>query len=184
VRIPWRTPTALAGLVLLAWVGFEIGRAGGDIAPPRFAGPSTLNKGIISGSRIDGKDWSLDYDAVTMSPDGSFVTIAHVYDGRLHQHGKPDVLMRADGVTYNLATNDLAVSGPVTFREDQGHGAMRTLRTTGAQYLGATKTLVLSAPTTITQGSATVKVARIEINFQTGETHLGRIVGTRPGTDS
>jgi hypothetical protein len=183
VKIPWRTPTALAGLAILAWVGFEIGRAGSDIAPPRFAGPSTLNKGIISGSRIDGKDWSLDYDAVTMSPDGSFVTIAHVRDGRLHQRGRPDVLMRADGVNYNLATNDLTVSGPVTFREDQGHGRMRTLRTTGAEYLGATKTLILASPTTITEGAATVTVARIEINFQTGESHLGRIVGTRAGTD-
>ena len=60
---------------------------------------------------------------------------------------------------------------------------MRTLRTTGAEYLGATKTLILASPTTITEGAATVTVARIEINFQTGESHLGRIVGTRAGTD-
>jgi len=182
VTFPWRTLLALAGLGVLAWIGFEIGIAGTDVTPPRFTGPATLDKGVISGRRIDGKDWSLDYDTVTMSPDGSFVSIAHVRDGRLHQRGKPDVTMQADGVTYNLSTNDLSVTGPVRFRQDDGHGHVRTFRSTGAEYLGASKTLVLAKPSTITDGGAVIHVSRIEINFSTGQTNFGRITGIKPGT--
>jgi hypothetical protein len=182
MRFPWRTAATLAVLAFLGWVGFEIGRAGSDIAPPRFAGPSTLEQGKISGRRIDGRDWSLDYDTITMSPDGTYVTIPHVRDGRLHQIGKPDVTMHADGVSYNLATNDLTVSGPVVFRQDDGHGNVRTFRTRGAEYIGGSKTLVMPAPATITQGTTIVHVARIEIDFRTGDARFGRIAGTKPGT--
>lgn len=182
MTFPWRTALSLAVLSVLAWIGFEIGRAGNDIAPPHFSGPSILDKGIISGKRIDGKDWSLDYDAVTLSPDGSYVSINKVRDGRLHQRGKPDVTMRADGVTYNLTTNDLTVSGPVAFRQDDGRGHVRTFRSIGAEYIGASKTLVLAKPSTVTDGSAVIHVSRMEINFTTGQATFGRITGTKPGT--
>ncbi|MDB5028298.1 MAG: hypothetical protein JWO66_1987, partial [Candidatus Eremiobacteraeota bacterium] len=78
----WKVPLSVAVLALLAWVGFEIGRAGGDIQVARTAAPDKLLHGRVQGKRIDGRSWSLDYDSVTMSPDGSLVTIAHVRDGR------------------------------------------------------------------------------------------------------
>ena len=175
----WRVPAAIAVLVLLAWVGFEIGRAGGDIQVARMAAPNTLSHGRVQGKRIDGRSWSLDYDTVTMSPDGSQATIAHVRDGKLHRAGKPDVLMKADGVTVNTITNDLLVTGPVTFTEQAASGQKRTFETKGAHYNGGTHELQLDHTATITEGTAKVVVAKAVANFRTGEITLGRIEGTK-----
>lgn len=178
----WRTAVVVAVLALLAWVGFEIGRAGGDIVPSRVQQPSKLLNGRVTGKRVDGRAWSLDYDTVTMSADGTQATIGKVRDGRLHRKGKPDVLMQGEGITVNTATNDLFVRGKVTFREDLGGGRTRTFSTTGARYIGATHTLELDHTATITDAGATITVASMSIDFRTGEAKLGRIEGTRPGS--
>ena len=175
----WRVPAAVAVLALLAWVGYEIGRAGGDVQVARIAAPNTLVHGRVQGKRIDGRSWSLDYDTVTMSPDGSQASIAHVRDGRLHRSGKPDVLMKADGVTVNTITNDLLVTGPVTFTEPQGPGRTRTFNTTGAHYNGGTHELQIDHTATITEGNAKIVVAKVLANFRTGDVTLGRIEGTK-----
>ena len=177
----WRILLSVLALAFLAWVGFEIGRAGNDVQYARTAGPDTLIKGSVQGKRIDRRAWSLDYDTLTMSPDGSLVTIAHVRDGRIHRVGKPDVFMMADGVTVNTSTNDLNVSGPVTFTEDEGGGRKRTFRSTGALYNGSTRILDLNHPSTITDSGATVKVAKMTINFRTGDSSFGRIEGVKYG---
>jgi lipopolysaccharide export system protein LptC len=177
--VNWRVPAALGVAALLAWVGFEIGRAGGDIHVAPIAAPNTLVNGRVEGKRIDGRAWSLDYDTVTMSPDGSQASIAHVRDGRLHRAGKPDVLMKADGVTVNTITNDLLVTGPVTFTEDEGPGRKRTFETKGAHYNGGTHELQLDHTATITEGTAKIVVGKVSANFRTGEITLGPIVGTK-----
>jgi hypothetical protein len=180
--VSWRVPVAVLVLALLAWVGFEIGRAGGDIQVQRLPTPDKLVHGRVQGKRIDGRAWSLDYDTVTMSPDGSQATIAHVRDGRLHRGNKPDVLMQADGVTVNTISNDLTVTGPVTFTEEEGPGRTRTFQTTGALYSGATHEMNLDHTATITEGDAKVVVSRATVNFRTGEVKLGRIEGTKTGS--
>jgi len=177
--VNWRVPVAVAVLALLAWVGYEIGRAGNDIQVAHVAGNNTLVNGRVAGKRIDGRSWSLDYDTVTMSPDGSQATIGHVRDGRLHRAGKPDVLMKADGVSVNTITNDLVVTGPVTFTEPQGPGRTRTFETKGAHYNGGTHELELDHTATITEGTAKIVVAKVLANFRTGEVTLGRIEGTK-----
>ena len=179
----WRVVVAVAALAVLAWVGFEIGRAGSDIPVPRGNANSTLLNGSVSGRRIDGHSWSLDYDTVTMSADGTQATIAHVKDGRLHRAGKPDVQMKATGVTVNTITNDIVVVGPVSFRDDLGHGRIRTFKTVGARYTGATRVLVLDHPSTITDAGTTIEVATLTVDFRTGDATMGRIEATRPGTE-
>jgi hypothetical protein len=182
MKVPWRTALAVAGLGLLAWVGFEIGRAGNDVTIQRLNGPSTLVSGEVNGKRLNGEAWSLDYDRVTMSPDGAQAQIAHVRDGRIHRAGKPDVLMQGDDVTVNTVTNDLFVNGPVTFKEDLGGGRVRTFATIGARYIGATRILTLDRTATITDAGATLTVASVTVDFRTGEAQLGRIVGERPSS--
>lgn len=177
----WRVIATVAALAFLAWIGYEIGRAGGDIPVQRGQTDSTLLQGTVSGRRLDGRAWSLDYDSVKMSPDGTIATIAHVKDGRLHRAGKPDVHMTADGVTVNTATNDLTVSGDASFREEVAPGRMRTFATNGARYAGVTRTLTLDHPSTITDAGATITVKTMTINFRTGDMTLGRIVGSRAG---
>ncbi len=177
----WRPVALVGGFALLGWVGFEIGRAGGDIAPPRIAQPSMLVNGNVSGKRIDGRSWSLDYDTVSMAPDGTSATIAHVKHGRIHRKGKPDVTFTATDVTVNTVTNDLMIGGPVDFHEPVNATRARTFRTVGARYIGATRTLVLDHPATITDAGAVVTVASARIDFRSGDASLGRIMGTRPG---
>jgi lipopolysaccharide export system protein LptC len=179
--VSWRIPVAVAVLALLAWVGYEIARAGGDVAIQQLPKPNVLSHGHVQGKRIDGRSWSLDYDTVTMSPDNSLATIAHVRDGRIHRAGKPDVLMKADGVEVNTITNDLVVSGPVTFTEQQSSGRTRTFATTGAHYNGATHELQLDHTATITEGDAKIVVSKVAVNFRTGQVTLGAIEGTKPG---
>ena len=182
MRITWRTPAALAILAFLAWVGFEIGRAGSDIVVQRVQQPSKLVDCRVNGKRVDGRAWSLDCDTVTLSADGTLATIGKVRDGRLHRKGKPDLLIQGDDITVNTATNDLYVRGPVRFKEDLGGGRTRTFTTTGARYVGATRVLELDHPSTITDAGATILVSNMTIDFRTGETKLGRIEGTRPGS--
>lgn len=177
----WRLPVVLAALALLAWIGVEIGRAGSDIAVQRTLGTSTLNKGRAMGRRIDNRSWSLDYDSITMSPDGTQITIAHVRDGRIHRPGKPDVLIKADGVTTNQVTNDLYITGPVHVTENLGPGRTRTFDSVGARYSGVTRELALDHTATMTEGDAKVVIAKATVNFRTGEVDLGPIEGTKPG---
>jgi lipopolysaccharide export system protein LptC len=180
--VSWRIPAALAVLALLAWVGFEIGRAGSEIQVARNASPNTMLNGRVSSKRIDGRAWSLDYDTVTMTPDGSQATIGHVRDGRLHRTGKPDVIIQAEGVTVNTVTNDLAITGPVTFTEQEGPGRTRTFTTKGAHYSGGTHEMDLDHSATITEGDAKIVVTNAVVNFRTGEVRLGRIEGTKTGS--
>lgn len=182
MTITWRTPAAIAVLAFLGWVGFEIGRAGSDIAVQRIQQPSTLVNGRVNGRRLDGRAWSLDYDTVTMSADGSQATIGKVRDGRLHRKGKPDVLIQGDDITVNTSTNDFFVRGPVKFTEDLGGGRTRTFTTTGARYVGATRVLQLDHRSTITDAGATIVVTNMSIDFRTGDAKLGRIEGARPGS--
>lgn len=178
----WRYPAALAVLALLGWLGYEIARAGNDVIPPRMAATSTLDRGTLSSKRIDGRSWSLDYDRATMSPDGSYATIAHVRDGRFHRAGKPDVLMKADDVTVNTISNDLTIRGPLTVSEPLAPGRTRTIATVGARYNGATRTLELDHTATITEQGARVTVASATVDFRTGNSRFGRIEGTKPGS--
>jgi hypothetical protein len=180
----WQVAASAAALAFLAWVGFEIGRAGGEMQVGRIAAPDVMSHGKVTGKRLDGRAWSLDYDTVTMSPDGSVATIGHVRDGRIHRAGKPDVLIKADGVTVNTITNDLVVSGPVEVEETIAPGRLRTFKTVGARYVGATRVMDLEHSATITDAGTTIVVAGATVDFRTGDVKLGRIEGTKPGTGS
>lgn len=177
----WRVPAALAVLAFLGWVGFEIGRAGGDIQVARVALPGSLKGGAVVGKRLDGRSWSLDYDSVTMSPDNAIATIAHVRDGRIHRPGKPDVLMRADGVQVNTLTNDVLISGPVHFAVPEANGRTRTFDTVGARYFGGLRQLQLEHTATITEGGTKLIVGSATVNFRTGEVTTGALEGMKTG---
>lgn len=167
---------ALGALAVLAWIGYQTFHAGSDIPPQRGGGITQLNAGSANGKRIDGKSWSLDYRSATLTPDGSSAQIEHIRDGVILRNGKPYMHMQAEHVTANVATNNFSVSGPVSFVEVGGQ--RRRLETVDAHYDGLTQTLTLNHPTTIHQGTATVVVRTATLNFRSGESTFGRIVGT------
>jgi hypothetical protein len=178
-RLDWRAPAVVAVFAFLAWVGFEIGRAGSEIAVPRIPSNDKLIGGTIHGKRIDQRAWSLDFDTASVSPDGSQATIAHVRDGKIHRPGKPDVTMTADGVVVNRISNDFTVSGPVTFVEPEPGGRVRRFTTVGAHYQGATRMLQLDHTATITEGTTKVVVSNAKVDFRTGDVTVGPMQGTR-----
>ena len=178
-RLNWRPLAVVVVLAFLAWVGFEIGRAGSEIAVPRTASNDTLLGGKIHGKRIDRRAWSLDFDTASVSPDGSQATIAHVRDGRIRRPNKPDVTMTADGVIVNRITNDFTVTGPVTFVEPGPGGRIRRFTTVGAHYQGATHMLQLDHTATITEGTTKVVVSSAKVDFRTGDVSVGQMEGTR-----
>jgi hypothetical protein len=171
-----RTLAALVAVAVLAWVAYETVHAGSDVPAPATQGLTQLSGGRASDKRVDGKSWSLDYDSATMSADGSTADIEHIRDGVIMRNGKPYMHVRAQHITANLALNDFVVTGPVTFDEVGGLG--RTLVTNGAHYLGFSHTLELPNRTTIRSGPVRLVVDHATVNFATGETTLGRIVGT------
>jgi lipopolysaccharide export system protein LptC len=171
-----RVPAALLVAAFVAWVAYQTVRAGSDV-PPQTSGEQTrISVGSANDKRLDGKTWSLDYQAAAMSPDGSVANVDDVHDGLILRDGKPYMRMSAKHVTANLLANDFVVTGPVTFTEVGGQH--RKLVTVGAHYSGNDHTLHLDHPTTIQEGPATLHVATAVVNFQTGQTTLGRIVGT------
>jgi hypothetical protein len=171
-----RTVAALIAIAVLSWIGYETVRAGNDVPPPAPQALTQLTGGHASDKRVDGKSWSLDYDSATMSADGSTAEIENVRDGVIKRNGKPYMHVRAKHISANLAQNDFTVVGPVTFQEIGGQG--RTLVTTGAQYLGFSHTLALPNRTTIREGPIHLIVDHATVDFSTGATTLGRIVGT------
>jgi hypothetical protein len=171
-----RTMAVLIAVAALAWVGYQTMRAGDDIPPPVHAGLTQLTGGRASDKRVDGKSWSLDYDSATMSADGTTAEIENVRDGTIMRNGKPYMHVRAKHISANLALNDFVVTGPVTFAEIGG--MQRRLTTTGAHYLGYSHVLELPNRTTIRAGPLEVVVDRATVDFSTGATKLGRIVGT------
>jgi hypothetical protein len=179
MRLNWRPLAVVAVFAFLAWVGFEIGRAGNEIAVPRMPANDVLVGGAIHGKRIDRRAWSLEFDTASVSPDGSQATIAHVREGRIHRPGKPDVTMTADGVTVNRVSNDFTVTGPVTFVEPEAGGRIRRFTTVGAHYAGATRVLLLDHTATITEGTTKVVVSNAKVNFRTGDVSVGSLQGTR-----
>lgn len=175
----WRPFVVLAVLAFVGWLGYEIARAGGDVIVPRIQGQDKLTRGSIHGKRIDGRAWSLDFDTVTMTPDATQATIAHVRDGRIKRPGKPDVTMTADDVSVNRITNDFVVRGPVSFVEPEAGGRVRRFTTVGARYAGGTHILELQHPATITEGTTKIVVDRATVDFRTGNITFGAIEGTR-----
>ena len=163
-------------VALLAWVIVQTTHAGSDIPAPMAGQQTQLSGGAVNGRRIDGKSWSLDYDTATMSQDGSIADIDNVKNGVLLRNGKPYMRMTAHHVTANVTYNDFVVTGPVHFTEVGGQH--RRLDTVGAHYIGADHTLHLDAPLTIVDGAMTVRVKNAVVNFSTGQTTIGRIVGT------
>jgi hypothetical protein len=171
-----RTIAALVALAVLGWIGYQTVHAGSDIPPPQGANLTRLAGGRASDKRIDGKSWSLDYDTATLSQDGTTAEIDNVKDGIIQRDGKPYMHVRAKHVSANVLANNFTVTGPVSFSEIGGHG--RTLVTRDATYTGQTHTLILPNRVTLREGSLHVIVEKATIDFSTGTSTFGRIVGT------
>lgn len=170
------TAAAVALAIFLSWVGYEIVNAGSDVPPPQPQALTQLEGGRAAGKRIDGRSWSFDYASATMTADGQEADLNGVRDGIIRRDGKPYLRMRAQHVSANMGANDFTATGPVVLTEIGGQH--RKLETVGAHFSGVNRSLVLDHTTKVSEGSITVVVDHASIDFATGETRLGRMIGT------
>ncbi len=174
----WRWPLALVALALATWFGYAIWHAGDDVPPPSTQAQTDFGKGHAEGRRLKFPAWTMDYDKIETSTDGSVATLEHVRDGRYFKNGKPAMKLKADHVVINLVTNDFVATGQVDVKEIDGKHD-RHFSSAEADYAGITQMLILNRPSTIFSDGTTLRVATATINFRSGDVQLGRIVGVR-----
>jgi hypothetical protein len=167
------------GVIFFAWVCYELYRAGGGAPPPPPGQVKTIFKtGTATGqSRLHLPAWSLDYESITIGPDGYTNTLENIKDGRYFKNGKPAAKMKAKHIVVNTISNDFVETGPIEITEIDGKHS-RNFVSDEAAYQGATQTLILSHPTTVTSDGGTAKFKKATFNFKTGDMTTGGMIGT------
>jgi hypothetical protein len=169
---------AVVAVGLGGWLTYAVIHAGDDIPPPPPQAQTQLEAGRAEGRRLKFKAWTLDYDAISTSPDGTVATLDGVHDGRFFKNGTPTMKMTAKHVVVNLTSNDFFASGTIDI-SDIGGTHHRHFLSDAATYAGTGEILTLPQFATIKSDGATLRVANATVNFRTGDVTLGRIVGVR-----
>jgi hypothetical protein len=168
------------GVVFFAWICYELYRAGGGPPPPPPGQVKTQFKnGTATGqSKTHLPAWSLDYESITIGPDGYTNTLENVKDGRFYnKDGKPAAKIKAKHIVVNTISNDFVETGPIEITEIDGKHN-RHFVSDEATYQGATQTVILSHPTTVTSDGGTAKIKKAIFNFKTGDMKTEGMIGT------
>jgi len=177
-KFRWKLYAAVAGAILLIWVIAGVILAGNEPGgPPQGLTPLTLHGGRVTGNRISTKSWTFDYDHAEMSADGVLATVQGIRRGVLYKGGKPYLTVRAEQVSANTQTFDFTATGAVHVAQTPGSGSERTFDTDLIQWNNASKTLALPHPSIVRGGGETLRVSSINVNFNSGEIHFGRVSG-------
>jgi len=161
-----------------SWLAYQITIAGSDVPPPPPGPPNApvLHGGHAEGQRLEKRSWSLDYQSIVTSQDGTVATLTGVRNGEIFRKGKPYMKVRANYVIVNVVTNDFNATGPVTIQENDGKHRRRFVSDEAA-YSGYAQTLTLNHPAKIESDGVHLDVQSAQVNFRTGDLKLGRIVG-------
>jgi len=177
----WRLALTIAGAILLLWLGAEVFFAGGGPggAPPApGTQPLMLLGGRVTGNRMSTKSWMFVYKHAEMSGDGVTASVDGVRQGVLFKDGKPYLTVTAQHVTVNTQTFDFTAIGDVHVTQAaQAGSASRSFDTDLIQWANATKSLTLPHPSVVRSGDQTLRVASVNVNFNTGDIRLGKISG-------
>ena len=177
----WRLAALIAGAVLLVWVIVEIFTAGGGpggAPPPSGLQAMTLHGGRVTGNRMSTKSWMFVYQHAEMSPDGVTASVDGIHQGVLYKDRKPYLSVDAQHVSVNTQTFDFVATGDVHITQAAQPGsASRSFDTDLIQWANATKSLTLPHPSIVRSGDQTLRVATVNVNFNTGDIRLGKISG-------
>jgi apolipoprotein N-acyltransferase len=177
-RSRWKLYAVIAGAVLLIWAIAGVMLAGNEPgAPPQGMTPLTLHGGRVTGNRVSTKSWMFEYDRAEMSADGVLATVQGVRRGVLYKNGKPYLSVHAEQVSVNTQTFDFTATGDVHVTQMQGASSDRSFDTDLIQWVNAAKSLSLPHPIIVRGGGETLRVSSINVNFNSGEIHFGRISG-------
>jgi Lipopolysaccharide-assembly, LptC-related len=179
VNLTLRNVLIVTGALFLAWIIYELYRAGGDISvPPKNPVTTIIKHGTAVGDRLHLRSWELDYDSITIGPDGITNTLENVRDGRYYKNGKPYAAMKAKHIVVNTVSNDFVEKGPIEVREIDGKHKV-TFTSDAAIYEAATQTLMLNNPTTILYDNKTIHVDHATFNFKTRDIKTGHLTGVQ-----
>jgi hypothetical protein len=177
-RVNWRILALAAGSGLVVWLVIGIVLAGGGAGPPPGSAPITLRNGRVNGNRISTKSWTFSYAKAQMSPDGTFATVWGVKNGVLFKHGKPYLRISAQEVSVNTQDFDFTALGQVHVVEvHPKEGTPRSFDTDLVEWANGTKILSLPHPSFIRSKGELLKVASLNVNFNTNVIHFGKISG-------
>ncbi|NNM92065.1 MAG: hypothetical protein HKL92_01850 [Candidatus Eremiobacteraeota bacterium] len=176
-RIGSREIAIAVGIALGIWlvVGFIIAGLG-PVPPPPGLQPIILKQGRVRGNRIATKSWSFDYQRARLSPDGTNGDIQGVRHGIILRKGKPYAELSAEDIDVNTQTLDFTAIGKVhivRLHDPQ----KRSFDTDFANWINSVQTLTMPHPSYYHTGGATLKVAKITMNFKTGAVTLSGVSG-------
>ena len=179
-NLNWRRVAFVAGGVLVVWLIVGIILAGREPAPPAPGNqPILLHGGRVSGNRISTRSWTFDYKSAQMSPDGNLATIDGVKHGVLFKKGKPYLSIAAEHVTLNTLTFDFTAIGDVHVAElNPKDGIKKSFDSDFLEWTNALKKLTMTHPSLFHSGNQLLKVATIDVDFNTDSIHMGKIEGS------
>lgn len=179
-RRPWIKPALIiVAILFVVWIVVGIiGAGNNEQAPPPSSQQVTLHGGHVRGNRISTRSWSFDYKTAQMSPDGTIASVDGVRNGILYKNGKPYLSMSAQHVSVNTQSFDFTATGEVHITWlNPKDGVSKSFDTDLVQWTNATKMLELQHPSYFRTGDETLKVASIEVNFNSGSIKLGKVEG-------
>uniref|UniRef100_E6Q3V2 LPS export ABC transporter periplasmic protein LptC n=1 Tax=mine drainage metagenome TaxID=410659 RepID=E6Q3V2_9ZZZZ len=176
-RIGQREIAIAIGTLVGIWLvgGFIIAGLGPVPEPPGLQ-PIVLKGGKVRGNRIATKSWSFDYTRARLSPDGTNGNIQGVRHGIILRKGKPYAELSAEDIEVNTQTLDFTAIGKVhivRLHDPQ----KRSFDTDFANWINSIQTLTMPHPSYFHTGGATLKVAKITMNFKTGAVKLSGVSG-------
>jgi hypothetical protein len=179
MNLTLRNVLIVTSALFIGWILYELYRAGGDIpVPPKIPVQTQIYHGVAEGNKLHLRSWSLDYDSITIGPDGITNTLENVRDGKYYKNGKPYAAMKAKHLVVNSVSNDFVEKGPIEVTEIDGKHKV-TFTSDAAIYQGATQTLMLNNPTTILYDNKTVHVDSATFNFKTRDIKTGHLTGVQ-----
>jgi hypothetical protein len=165
----------VAALAVVAFLGIGVYRAGNETVAPPMQIPIEVQGGRAVGHRISARSWSLQYDRMQASADGTFVDVEGVHNGVLYRNGKPYLRLRAQHLSVNNISKDFTATGPLRIETIDRHP--RTFDTRDATWLNYQQTLTMKNRIIVGTDGAKLFVEGLTIDVKTGRTRLGRIDG-------
>ena len=177
-RLDWRIAGLVISGVLLVWIVAEILAAGKDAPPPPGQQPVVLGGGHVVGNRISTKSWTFVYRHAQLSADGTIATVDGLHDGVLYNKGKPYLGITAEHASVNTQTFDFTATGDVHIAElSPRDGVKRSFDTDLIDWANSSKTLTLAHPSIVQTGDQKLKIAKLTVDFNSGQVHFGKMNG-------
>lgn len=172
-----KAPVWILIVSLALLIGYGIYQAGiNEIGAPSSGTPAEISGGKAMGHRLSFLSWSIEYDRIRASADGTIVDVDGVKNGVFYRAGKPYLKLKATHLTVNTVSKDFTADGPLTIESlESDH---RSFTTTAAVWTNATQQLAMNQRIVVkSPDGAVLHLDTLTMNVKTGEVHVGNVAG-------